>query len=180
MCVDKPKHLFRKYKTLLLIFVCSFFGLSFRFSTVPCNFITKFYYSWTLQRVAVLKQILLWLEKMYPESTVQYTWIYGTCPNITSILFCKVVSYIGSKTQRKMEFVLKKKNKSNTGFYTPKIEDWFFLCTLDTNINCMDWELLIFNIIQQSTQVELYKYIPYNNHMQNHFITNTTKTLWKT
>lgn len=44
---------------------------------------------------------------MYSESTVQYT--YGTCPNITSKLFCKVVSYIGSKTQRKMEFVLKKK-----------------------------------------------------------------------
>lgn len=35
----------------------------------------------------------------------------------------------------------------------------FFLKHLDININCMGWELLIFNIIQQGTQVELYKYI---------------------
>lgn len=43
----------------------------------------------------------------------------------------------------------------------------------------MGWEFLIFNIIQQGTQAEFYKYTPCNN-MQNHFITNTTKTLWKT
>lgn len=36
----------------------------------------------------------------------------------------------------------------------------FFLKHLDINIKCMGWELLIFNIIQQGTQVELYKYIP--------------------
>lgn len=56
----------------------------------------------------------------------------------------------------------------------------FFWSTLDTNINYTDWELLSFNsVIQEGIQVELYKYIPHNNHMQNHFITKTTKILWK-
>lgn len=47
------------------------------------------------------------------------------------------------KDNKKKEFV-SKTNRNNTGSYMLKIYDrFFFLSILDTNINCMGWELLI-------------------------------------
>lgn len=54
-------------------------------------------------------------------------------------LFCKAVSYIGSKMQRKVELVLKKKKTEAT--LAPICQKYktrfFFLSTLVTNINYM-------------------------------------------
>lgn len=76
--------------------------------------------------------------------------------------FCKVVFYTKDLKCKEKWNLYSKQIEATPAPIHKNIGQIFFLSTLDTNINCMDWNL-IFNIIQQGTQVGLYKYIPYNN-----------------